>query len=62
MLLKAIFSNKMKLKKLITSVIQPPNADNKENRAILISRIKREEYLVKKTQATDIRKERATKC
>ena len=41
--------------------MQPPNTNNKENTAILISRIKREEYLVKKAQATDIRKERVTK-
>ena len=36
--------------------MQPPNANNKENIAILISRIKGEKYLVKKTQAADIRK------
>ena len=49
MLLEAILSNKIKLRKLITSVIQPPNTDNKENMAVLVSRIKGEEYLVKKT-------------
>ena len=48
MLLKAIFSNKTKLKKLIISVMQPLNANNKKNIAVLISRIKREGYLVKK--------------
>ena len=48
MLLEAIFSNKTKLRKLIASIIQPPNANNKENIAVLISRIKEEEYLVKK--------------
>ena len=42
--------------------MQPLNVNSKENTAILISRIKGEEYLVKKTQATDIRKKRATKC
>ena len=41
--------------------MQPPNTNNKENTAVLISRIKKEEYLVKKTQAINIRKERATK-
>ena len=41
--------------------MQPPNADNKENIAVLISRIKKEKYLVKKAQAADIRKERVTK-
>ena len=41
--------------------MQPLNADNKENIAVLINRIKGEEYLIKKTQAADIRKERATK-
>ena len=41
--------------------MQPPNANNKENIAILISRIKGEKYLVKKAQAVDIRKERAIK-
>ena len=61
MLLKAILSNKIKLKKLIISVIQPPNINNKENTAVLISRIKGEKYLVKKAQAVNIRKERATK-
>ena len=49
MLLKAILSNKIKLKKLIASVIQPPNINNKENIAVLISKIKRKEYLIKKT-------------
>jgi hypothetical protein len=48
MLLKAIVSNKIKLRKLIVSVIQPPNANNKENTAVLINRIKGEKYLVKK--------------
>ena len=42
--------------------MQPPNANNKKNTAILISRIKGEEYLVKKAQTVDIRKEKATKC
>ena len=57
-----MLSNKIKLKKLITSVIQPPNTDNKENIAIFVSRIKEEEYLVKKAQAIDIRKKRTIKC
>jgi dethiobiotin synthetase len=48
MLLKAIVSNKIKLKKLIANIIQPLNANDKENMAILISRIKGEKYLVKK--------------
>ena len=42
-----MLSNKTKLRKLIASVIQPLNADNKENIAVLVSRIKGEEYLVK---------------
>ena len=41
--------------------MQPPNADDKENIAVLVSRIKGEEYLIKKAQATNIKKERATK-
>ena len=41
--------------------MQPLNADDKENIAIFVSKIKGEEYLVKKAQATDIRKERTTK-
>ena len=61
MLLEAILSNKTKLRKLIVSIIQPLNANNKENTAVLISKIKGEEYLIKKTQAANIRKERATK-
>ena len=48
MLLEVMLSNKIKLRKLITSVIQPLNANDKENMAILISRIKGEEYLIKK--------------
>ena len=48
MLLEAMLSNKIKLRKLIASVMQPPNANNKENTAVLISRIKGEEYLVRK--------------
>ena len=43
-----MLSNKTKLKKLIISVMQPPNTNNKENMAVLISRIKGEKYLVKK--------------
>ena len=61
MLLEAILSNKTKLRKLIISVIQPLNANNKDNTAIFASQIKEEKYLVKKAQATDIRKERTTK-
>ena len=61
MLLKAMLSNKIMLRKLIISVIQPPNADDKENTAILVSRIKGEKYLVKKAQAANIKKEKATK-
>ena len=48
MLLKAMLSNKIKLRKLITSIIQPLNANNKENTAVLVSKINRKEYLVKK--------------
>ena len=48
MLLKTILSNKAKLRKLIASIMQPLNADNKENMAIFVSRIKEEEYLVRK--------------
>ena len=61
MLLEAILSNKTKLRKLITSIIQPLNTNNKENIAIFISKIKEKEYLVRRAQAIDIRKERATK-
>ena len=49
MLLEAILSNKIKLKNLIISVIQPLNANNRENIAIFISKIKKEKYLAKKT-------------
>ena len=48
MLLEAILSNKTRLKNLIVSVMQPPNANNRENTAVFISRIKEEKYLVKK--------------
>ena len=48
MLLEAMLSNKTKLRKLIISVMQPLNADDKENTAVLVSKIKGEEYLVKK--------------
>ena len=41
--------------------MQPLNANNKENIAIFISRIKGEEYLVKKAQTTDIKKEKTIK-
>ena len=41
--------------------MQPPNADNRENTAIFISRIKEEKYLAKKAQATNIRKKRVIK-
>ena len=61
MLLEAMLNNKIKLKKLIINIIQPPNTNNKENTAIFINRIKREKYLVKKAQAVNIKKERVTK-
>ena len=61
MLLEAMLSNKTKLRKLITSIIQPLNTNNKENTAIFISRIKEDKYLVRKAQAIDIGKGRATK-
>ena len=61
MLLEAILNNKIKLKKLIASVIQPPNANNRENTAVFVSKIKGEKYLTKKAQAINIRKERAIK-
>ena len=61
MLLKAMLSNKTKLRKLIASIMQPLNANNKENTAIFISRIKEDKYLVRKAQAVDIGKGRATK-
>ena len=48
MLLEAILSNKTKLRRLIASVIQPLNTNDKENIAIFISRIKEEGYLVRK--------------
>ena len=41
--------------------MQPLNADNKENTAILVSRIKKEEYLVRKAQAVNIKKKKAIK-
>ena len=41
--------------------MQPLNADNRENIAIFVSRIKKEKYLAKKAQAVNIRKERVTK-
>ena len=61
MLLEAMLSNKTKLRKLITSIIQPLNTNNKENTAIFVSRIKEDKYLVRKAQAIDIGKGRATK-
>ena len=61
MLLEAMLSNKTKLRKLITSVIQPLNTNNKKNTAIFISRIKEKGYLVRKAQAVNIQKERATR-
>ena len=48
MLLEAILSNKIKLKNLIASIMQPLNADNRENIAVFINRIKKEKYLAKK--------------
>ena len=43
-----MLSNKAKLRKLIISIMQPLNTNNKDNTAIFISRIKEEEYLVRK--------------
>ena len=56
-----MLNNKIKLKKLITNIMQPPNTDNRENTAVFISKIKREKYLTKKAQATNTRKKRAIK-
>ena len=47
-LLEAMLSNKAKLRKLIASIMQPLNTNDKENTAIFISRIKEERYLVRK--------------
>ena len=41
--------------------MQPLNANDKENTAIFVSRIKEAKYLVRKAQAVDIGKGRATK-
>ena len=60
-MLEAILNNKTKLKNLITNIMQPPNANNKKNTAVFISKIKEEKYLIKKAQAVDIRKKKATK-
>ena len=41
--------------------MQPPNANNRKNTAVFISRIKREKYLAKKTQVANIRKKKVIK-
>ena len=41
--------------------MQPLNANNRENIAVFINRIKEEKYLAKKVQAADIKKKKATK-
>ena len=41
--------------------MQPPNTNNKRNIAIFVSRIKEEEYLVRKAQAVNIKKEKFIK-
>ena len=41
--------------------MQPPNANNKENTAVFISKIKEKKYLAKKVQAADIRKKKVIK-
>ena len=41
--------------------MRPLNTNNKENTAIFVSRIKEEGYLVRKAQAVNIQKERATR-
>ena len=41
--------------------MQPPNANNRENTAVFISKIKKKKYLAKKVQTADIRKKRAIK-
>ena len=56
-----MLSNKTKLRKLIASVLWPLNTNDKENTAIFVSRIKEDKYLVRKAQAIDIGKGRATK-
>ena len=38
--------------------MQSPNAENKENIIIFVNKIKKEEYLVKKAQTINMRKER----
>ena len=41
--------------------MQSLNADNKKNITIFVNKIKGEEYLVKKVQAVNMKKERVTK-
>ena len=48
MLLEAILNKETKLRKLIVSVMQPPNTKGKGNTAIFVSRIKGGGYLVRK--------------
>ena len=38
--------------------MQSPNANNRENIAVFVNRIKKKKYLVKKAQAADIRKKK----
>ena len=61
MLLKTRLSNKTKLRKLIASVIQFLNTNNKKNIVIFVSRIKEKKYLIREIQTIDIKKEKATK-
>ena len=55
-ILKAIFSNKTALYKFITSVIQLPTADDKQNAAYFINRLYKNKYAAEKSKTANKRR------
>ena len=55
-ILKAILSNKTVLYKFITSVMQPPTTNNKQNTAHFISGLYKDKHTAKKSRAVNKRR------
>ena len=55
-ILKAILSNKTVLYKFITSVIQLPTADNKQNAVYFISKLYKDKHVTEKSKTANKRR------
>ena len=62
MILEAILSNKTVLYKFITSVIQPPTANNKQNAAYFTSKLYKNKRAAKKSKAANKKRCKGKEC